>query len=235
MKVKICGITTLADALAAIDAGAELLGFNCYPQSPRYIAPQACTQIVSAITDYVLRIANPTKRKTHSVILIGVFVNAPAAEITATLDACGLHLAQLHGDEPPEMLAALGKRAFKALRPVDADALANALRNYPPRSDAPTYLIDAYHPTMYGGAGQIGNWSLATMLAEQSPVLLAGGLTPANVATAVAQVMPWGVDVASGVESSPGVKDHAKMRAFIQNAKKANQQKSKGIHHESNI
>lgn len=207
VRVKICGITTVDDALAAIDAGADMLGFNFYSQSPRYIMPAACQQIVSRITHHASHIT-----------LVGVFVNSPLAEVKAILDDCGLHLAQLHGDEPPEFVEALDGRAFKGLRPTTLEQAQAEARRFA-RRGAPALLVDAYRPGTYGGTGQTGDWSLARALAEEYPILLAGGLTPENVAEAVVQVRPWGVDVASGVESNPGHKDALKMRTFVRAAK----------------
>ncbi len=207
IHVKICGITTLNDALAAIEAGADMLGFNFYPQSPRYIPPADCARIVSLIPNHQSLIT-----------LVGVFVNSPLAEVKAILDDCGLHLAQLHGDEPPEFLEALEGRAFKGLRPATLEQAQADARCFA-RRGAPALLVDACRPGAYGGTGQTGDWSLARALAEEYPILLAGGLTPENVAEAVAQVHPWGVDVASGVESNPGRKDALKMRAFVRAAK----------------
>jgi indole-3-glycerol phosphate synthase/phosphoribosylanthranilate isomerase len=232
-RVKICGITTLDDALAAIDAGADILGFNFYPKSPRYIAPQACAKIVSALasrgiettptTRHATRITHCALRVTHHasrITLIGVFVNSPLAEVKAILDDCGLYLAQLHGDEPPEFVEALDGRAFKGLRPATLEQARAEARRFACRA-APALLVDACRPGAYGGTGQSGDWGLARALAEEYPILLAGGLTPENVAEAVAQGQPWGVDVASGVESSPGHKDVSKMRAFGRAAKAA--------------
>jgi indole-3-glycerol phosphate synthase/phosphoribosylanthranilate isomerase len=208
-RVKICGITTRQDALAAVDAGADMLGFNFYPKSKRYITPEACWRIVSALTQYASRIT-----------LVGVFVNAGAAEIEAIADDCHFDLVQLSGDEPPEFLQALGLRALKGIRPTSLEeARTDAARFARPAS--PALLVDAYRPGEYGGTGHTGDWELAQKLAAQYPILLAGGLTPDNVAAAVAQVQPWGVDVASGVESSPGTKDPAKMQAFVQAARQS--------------
>lgn len=208
MQVKICGIRSLEDAQAAIQAGADLLGFNFYPASPRYIEPKTCQEIVSAL-----------RQQPVSVILVGVFVNAASEQILETLERCSLDLAQLHGNEPPEVLKNLGQRAYKALRPVDLWALEDALERYPARFTPPAWLVDAHNPVAFGGTGQTSDWTLAAELAETAPILLAGGLTPDNVIQAINQVHPWGVDVASGVESAPGIKDIHKMRTFIKNAK----------------
>ena len=212
MIVKICGIKTLSDALAAIDAGADMLGYNFYPKSKRYISVKECVEI-----------QNDLVGRGMDVISVGVFVNASYETIIETLEVCALNLVQLHGDESPAFLEELGEWAFKAIRPKNADEALNALEKYPQRADAPALLVDAYHPSEYGGSGTLGDWTLARELAAQKPILLAGGLTPENVGEAVRQVNPWGVDVASGVESTPGVKDVAKIAAFISAAKSVNQ------------
>ena len=197
-RIKICGIKTVNDALAAMDAGADLLGFNFYPKSPRYIDVGTCRDIMSVM------------RKYGHITYVGLFVNTSVAEVRATIETCGLGLAQLHGDETPEMLDALDEKAFKAFRgvPEHVDGFA--------RDDAPALLIDASVKGAYGGTGVTADWNKAAALAKQYSLLLAGGLTPENVGEAVRQVKPWGVDVASGVESSAGSKDASKMRAFVQ-------------------
>jgi phosphoribosylanthranilate isomerase len=208
MRVKICGITNLEDALAVLEAGADMLGYNFYPQSARYIPPAHCAQIQAGL-----------RRREEEIITVGVFVNAPEEEIRSTMDACGLNLAQLHGDEAPDLLARLGELAFKSIRPRSMAEGLDAIRSYPSRESPPGILVDGYRPGAYGGTGKTGNWSLASTLSRQVSLMLAGGLKPENVARAVAQVRPWGVDVASGVEKTPGVKDHDKIRAFIHNAR----------------
>lgn len=204
MIVKICGITTLVDAIAAVDAGADMLGFNFYEPSSRYITPQSCVKIISAL-----------KSSGRSVINVAVFVNRSPENVRKILSDCSLDLAQLHGDESPENLAALGNLAFKAIRPSDHSTAQQALDEYVHRNQSPHMLIDAHHKSMYGGTGKTSNWEIAQRLGAQVPILLAGGLNPNNVAEAIQNVRPWGVDVASGVESSPGIKDHAKITAFI--------------------
>lgn len=226
-KIKICGITTLQDALTAAQAGADMLGFNFYPKSPRYIAPEACRAITAA-----LRPQHP------HLTLVGVFVNAPVEAIRTTLSACQLHLAQLHGDESPSMLAALNGYAFKAIRlsappgnlppdhplpasdPLDLyPSIVPFLQSAPASASHPALLLDAAVPGLYGGSGVITDWAQAAQLARRIPLLLAGGLTPENVAEAIRQVHPWGVDVASGVESRPGIKDPDKIKKFIDSVK----------------
>ncbi len=197
-KIKICGIKTVRDALAAIEAGADYLGFNFYPQSPRFIERQACAEITSVL-----------KREYPQARLVGVFVNSSVEEVKDTLQICSLDLAQLHGDETPEMIAAFNGKAFKAFRgiPENVDGFA--------RNDAPAFLLDASVKGIYGGSGVTADWDAAAELAKTYPLLLAGGLTPENVAEAVSRVKPWGVDVASGVESAPGEKDAGKLVEFV--------------------
>ena len=205
-KIKICGIKTVADALAAMDAGADLIGFNFYPKSPRYIDVGRCRDIMSVM------------RKYGHITYVGVFVNASIEEIRVTMETCELSLAQLHGDESSQILNALDGKAFKAFRgiPQNLDGFA--------RHDAPSLLVDASVKGAYGGTGVVADWNGVAELARKYPLLLAGGLTPENVADAVRQVRPWGVDVASGVESAPGEKDPNKMMAFVQAVRDAQNQ-----------
>lgn len=210
--VKICGTTNLEDAIVATDAGADLLGFILYPKSPRYVAPEVIAAIVRGLRNHSVRVP----------ILAGVFVNVAPDEILATLAATGLDLAQLHGDEPASVFAALHGRAFKALRPATRDqALAEAdLYGMLGVTAGPQLLLDAYDPRAYGGTGHKADWDAAAAVARRfDRMLLAGGLSPENVAEAVRAVQPWGVDVASGVEAEPGRKDHAAVRRFVAAAK----------------
>ncbi len=197
--IKICGIKTLKDALAAIHAGADYLGFNFYSKSVRFIEKENCAKITSVL-----------KKEYPNIKLIGVFVNSSVDEVKNILETCSLDLAQLHGDETPEMFAQLAARAFKAFRGIP-----EGIEGYE-RNKAPALLVDASVKGMYGGSGVTADWSAAAELAKSYPLLLAGGLTPENVAEAVRQVKPWGVDVASGVESAPGEKDASRMKAFVQ-------------------
>jgi len=198
-KIKICGIKTLEDALAALDAGADYLGFNFYPKSPRYVEKPACAEITSVL-----------RQKYPRIKLVGVFVNSSVEDVKDILDFCSLDLAQLHGDETSEMLDKLDSRAFKAFRGIPADV------NGFVRDGAPAFLVDASVKGMYGGSGVTADWGDAAELAKKHPLLLAGGLSPKNVGEAIRRVKPWGVDVASGVESEPGKKDPGKMMAFVQ-------------------
>lgn len=197
--IKICGIKTLIDALAAIDAGVDFLGFNFYPKSTRFIEKEICAEITSVL-----------KREYPQIKLVGVFVNSAVGEVKNILETCSLDLAQLHGDETPEMFAQLVPRVFKAFRGIPSD-----ITGYE-RNESPALLVDAAVKGVYGGSGVTADWSAAAELAKRYPLLLAGGLTPGNVADAVRQVRPWGVDVASGVESAAGEKDVSKMKAFVQ-------------------
>lgn len=201
-QVKICGIKNLNDALAAMDAGADMIGFNFYSKSPRHIEADRSRDIMSVMRRY------------GDITYVGVFVNSPMEVIRATMETCGLDLAQLHGDETPEMLNELDGKAFKAFRgiPESVDGFA--------RSKPPAFLIDASVKGVYGGSGVTADWAGAAELAKKYPLLLAGGLTPENVAEAVSRVKPWGVDVASGVESGPGEKDAGRMKAFVQAVRK---------------
>lgn len=203
VRVKICGITSTVDALAAVDAGADLLGFMFYPESPRYVSPAAGGEIIRALPRYVSK--------------VGVFVDAAPADVVQVIQLCGLDLLQFHGDEPPEYCLQFGLMTMKAIRVRDEESL-RRLTEYP--TDA--WLLDAFVPGKLGGSGATFNWDLA--VAAQSlgrPLFLAGGLTPGNVADAVRRVRPFGVDVSSGVESAPGRKDPEKLRAFIAAAKGA--------------
>jgi phosphoribosylanthranilate isomerase len=200
--IKICGIKSLTDALAAIEAGADYLGFNFYLKSVRFIEKSACAEITSVL-----------KREHPQIKLVGVFVNSTAEEIKDILQSCHLDLAQLHGDETPEIFAQLAPRAFRAFRGIPESNVGYE------RDETPAMLIDAAVKGVYGGSGVTADWTAAAKLAKQYPLLLAGGLTPENVADAVRQVQPWGVDVASGVESAPGEKDAGKMFAFVKAVK----------------
>ena len=205
--IKICGIKTLKDALAAIETGADYLGFNFYPKSVRFIEKESCAKITSVL-----------KKEHPQIRLVGVFVNSPMDEVKNVLETCHLDLAQLHGDEAPEMLESLNGKAFKAIRLTSESAETSV---YPFLKSAllPALLVDAAVKGVYGGSGVTADWSAAAELAKKYPLLLAGGLTPENVADAVRQVKPWGVDVASGVESAAGEKDASKMSAFVKAVK----------------
>lgn len=199
--VKICGITRLEDALAAARLGADWLGFNFWPRSKRYLPPAAAAEIVRALP--------------ASVTAVGVFVDPTAEELAAAVRTSGVALAQLHGDETPAFCAAAPVPVVKGIPVKDEHSLA-ALASY----EVEGFLLDSATAGR-GGSGKSFDWMLAAAAARSVPVWLAGGLVPDNVAEAVRKVRPRGVDVASGVESSPGVKELAKVEAFIRNAKGA--------------
>lgn len=212
-KVKICGITNLADALVAANAGADFLGFIFYEPSPRYVLPEVVTEIVSGIRYQVS--GTPPK-------FVGVFVNASLERVEQVLDECQLNAAQLHGDESPEFVNHFQERAYKALRPQslkDAGKLTKEYHPPTPYSLLPYFLLDAYHPTLYGGTGHVTDWTMAATMAAKYPIMLAGSLTPDNVVDAILAVNPWGVDVSSGVEATKGKKDHEKVKAFVRAVK----------------
>jgi phosphoribosylanthranilate isomerase len=252
IHVKICGLTNLADARAALLSGANLLGFNFYRPSPRYVEPTHAAQIIAALrTEFggrkVSRLAHsrrhgrepcPGGRKVSRLAhsrrhgrepcpgervfrCVGVLVNMPLADAAAIRLACGLDLLQLHGDEAQDYCQALAPYAFKALRPRSAADAEEGVARFGALAGTgePRFLIDASHPQLYGGTGATGDWSIGRSIAERFPILLAGGLTPTNVAEAIRAVQPWGVDVASGVERAPGLKDPEKIVAFIQAAR----------------
>jgi phosphoribosylanthranilate isomerase len=203
VKVKICGITSVADGLAAAEAGADMIGLMFYDGSPRRITLPQAVEISRAMSPYVLR--------------VGVFVNPETDFVLRAIGECGLNLLQFHGDETSEFCTQFGVMSMKALRVKDAASIA-ALENY----HTEAYLLDAYSKAGLGGTGEKFNWDLAIEAQKFSkPIFLAGGLTPENVADAVKQVRPFAVDVSSGVESAPGKKDAAKVRAFIQAVKSA--------------
>ena len=211
MRVKICGLTNLADARAAVQAGADLLGFNFYRPSPRYIEPAVAAEIVAALR---------AESGGRAYRCVGVLVNMPLAEALALRESCGLDLLQLHGDETVEYCRALAPFALKALRPRSAAEAADGVARFGALASvgAPRFLIDASHPQLYGGTGATGDWSIGRSIAERFPILLAGGLTPDNVGEAIRAVRPWGVDVASGVERAPRMKDERRVAAFIRAA-----------------
>lgn len=202
LRVKICGITRVSDACAAVEAGADALGFMFYEPSPRNLAPEAAAAIIRELPPFIAR--------------VGVFVNAEADTVKRIAETCGLDTLQLHGEETPEYCAQFsGYRVVKAFRVRDESSLF-ALRSY----SVSAWLLDSYVADQHGGTGAKFNWDLAiTAKSYGCPVILAGGLTPENVAEAVRQVRPYALDVSSGVESAPGVKDHAKVAAFIRAAK----------------
>ena len=215
MKVKICGITRLEDAKMASAAGADLLGLNFYKKSPRYLAPDDAGKLCDSLRKELGE---------KCPVLVGVFVNAAQGDISIITEKVGLDFAQLSGDETDEMLIELRGMGFKAIRPMNKamalDDVAYFARHMPESENAPSILLDAYHPKLRGGTGEQASTEIALVVKEVVPrLMLAGGLNPDNVADRVAAINPWGVDVASGVESEPGLKDIMMVNAFISAAK----------------
>ncbi len=202
IKVKICGITNLEDALTAIDAGADALGFVFHPKSPRHVFPEQAAAIIRHLPPFVQT--------------VGLFVDEPLDMVNATVDQCGLDLVQLHGVEKPGYCDSIRRRVIKTFRMKDITSL-EPMRDY----RVAAFLLDAWSPAAHGGTGQTFNWEIAACAAQSNRIILAGGLTPGNVAEAVRKVRPYGVDVSSGVESGPGKKDSCRIVDFISNAKSA--------------
>ena len=199
-RVKICGITRLEDALEAVRLGADALGFNFWPGSKRFIAPADARRIIAALPPLV--------------VTVGVYVDPSHDEAEAAAAISGVQVMQLHGDERPEACRAFQRPVVKALRVAGPEVLEQLARY----AGLAGILLDAASPG-YGGSGATFDWSIAREAARRVPLLLAGGLTPDNVGEAIRAVHPWAVDVASGVESSPGVKDPDRMARFIRAAK----------------
>ena len=197
VKLKVCGVTSFEDARAAIDCGAEFLGFNFYAKSPRYIDPLSARAIIERLPD--------------DIICVGVFVNESRPEdVVEILRVSGAQMAQLHGDESPTYCASVGaERVIKALRTGD-DFDARSVLDYP----ASAVLLDAFDPKLYGGTGRTTNWAIAREAAKLTRIFLAGGLAPENIVEAIRAVEPFAVDVNSGVESAPGRKDANKLQAL---------------------
>ena len=196
-EIKICGITGIADALQAVACGADALGFIFYGQSPRYIAPAAAAEIIARLPGAICK--------------VGVFVNEAAARVKQTAAACGLDLIQLHGDETAAYCAEFHPAALiKALPLATGEDLQRA-SPYPVRA----LLVDARANGLYGGTGKQASWELAARLAQDKPLILAGGLNSENIAAALGTVRPRAVDINSGVEAAPGKKDAEKMKEII--------------------
>jgi phosphoribosylanthranilate isomerase len=197
LRVKVCGIRRQEDALLAAELGAWAVGFVFWPGSPRFIDPYRARKIAAALPPWL--------------VPVGVFVDQPLDYITGVASLVRLGAVQLHGNESVSMIQALRHRVIKAV-PVGADFDVSAMDAVPPRV---AVLLDAHDPERRGGTGTVVDWTRAAAAARRRPVLLAGGLRPENVRTAVDLVQPFGIDVSSGVEASPGVKDPARLRALF--------------------
>ena len=198
VRIKICGITNLEDALLAANLGANALGVIFYAKSPRCVAPEAAREIIRQLPPFVLS--------------VGVFVDEEATVVGDLAARVGLDWVQLHGAETPEYCRSLGRRVLKGFRIQDENSL-KALPAY--RGAVQAFLLDSYKQGQTGGTGETFDWDLARQARDYGPIVLAGGLTAANVVQAIKTAQPQAVDVASGVEAAPGKKDPEKLRAFF--------------------
>ena len=198
MLVKICGITRFEDARHAVEHGATALGFIFWPRSPRYIEPPRAAGIIAGLP--------------LSVATVGVFVNETVEGVRSVVETTGVGVVQLHGDEPPAFGTAVGLPILRSVTLSDAKAV---MASWPPET---RLLLDAADRERRGGTGQLVDWQAAAGIARQHRVILAGGLTPENVAEAIERVEPYGVDVSSGVEAAPGIKDATMVARFLENA-----------------
>ena len=195
-------MTNVDDVEAAIEYGADYVGFVLYDKSPRGITPQLLRKIMGGVDS--------------DVKAVGVFVNESRDYVERVVDDCGLYAAQLHGCENPNDFVGFGPRMWRAVSVGEYDSCKVDLEQW----QADRFVIDAAVPGMYGGTGSLADWNKAAVIAEQYPVMIAGGLTPLNVAEAIAAVKPHGVDVSSGLEREPGRKDYDKMKTFMENARR---------------
>ncbi len=211
VRVKICGITRASDAQLSAELGAHAIGLNFYPQSPRAISPADAAKILRKLPPFVTP--------------VGIFVNWAAAPVVVLSQVLGLAAAQLHGDESPQIVAAVAKKipVIKAFRFAKNDKPPK----FPSYRAAQAFLLDSADAGKFGGTGTTTDWNFARTAATSHHILLAGGLTPENVAEAILAVRPYAVDVASGVESHPGKKDPGKLRAFFSEVARANSLLSK--------
>jgi len=200
-KVKICGTTSLKDALLAIESGADAVGFIFHKESPRNISQKDVKDIVVQLPPFIET--------------VGVFVNETSDKVNRIAEQCRLTAVQLHGDESPAFCRRVKRRVIKAVRVKDAESL-KGMSGY----DVSGYLLDAFNEESRGGTGMVLDWNLALRAKKQGPVIIAGGLNPFNVYTAIHRVKPYGVDVCSGVEKSPGIKDSEKVDEFIKAVRK---------------
>ena len=201
IKVKICGTTSLKDAFLAVESGADAIGFIFYKMSPRNISQKEAKEIILQLPPFIET--------------VGVFVNETSDKINRIAEQCKLNSIQLHGEESPALCRRVKRKVIKAFRVKNADSL-KSVASY----DVSGFLLDSYNDGSKGGSGQVFDWNLALRVKKQGPVILAGGLNPYNIFTAIHRVKPYGVDVCSGVEKSPGIKDHEKIREFIKSVRR---------------
>jgi phosphoribosylanthranilate isomerase len=200
--VKICGITTAEDAQAAVESGADALGFNFYPKSKRYISPDRAAVIIKSV---------PAK-----ILAVGVFVNPDKEDVRDAIQKSRINVLQFSGDEKPEHLSGFKIPIIKAIHITDR-ASVEKMKSFVVDS----YLLDTFSSDDFGGTGKQFHWEIAMEAKRYGKIIVAGGLTPENVSDLVRNVRPYGVDVSSGVELRPGIKDHQKVKAFIRRAREA--------------
>lgn len=212
IQVKVCGIRRWQDALAVQDTGAHAVGFVFYPKSPRYVPPERALSISRMLSPFIAK--------------VGVFVDSPLEEVLNTLKECRLTVAQLHGKESPRFCESILERGFGVVKAAHVEGGEKAtnhaknieeLKRFCKRylNSVSAFLVDTKHPTLKGGTGTVCDWTAVAAIAREYPVILAGGLNSANVEEAVKRVKPLGVDVSSGVEIEPGIKDHMEIRRFV--------------------
>ena len=201
IKIKVCGTTNLKDALFAVDSGADAIGFIFYKKSPRCILQKDAKDIVAKLPPFVET--------------VGVFVNETSDRVNRIAEQCKLTAIQLHGDESSAFCRRIKRRVIKAFRVKDTNSF-KGMADY----DVSGFLLDSYNEESKGGTGKTFDWNLALRAKKQGPIILAGGLNPYNVYTAIHRVKPYGVDVCSGVEKSPGIKDSVKIDEFIKSVRK---------------
>ena len=200
VKVKVCGMTNLKDTLLAVEEGSDAVGFIFYKKSPRSVTMKLVREIVLELPPFV--------------DTVGVFVDETADQINKIADYCNLDMVQLHGGESPTFCKRMRRRVIKAFRVIDMQSVKN-ISNF----QVSGFILDTFSESLHGGTGKVFDWNLALPAKKFGPVIMAGGLTPNNVRQAIQRVRPYGVDVCSGVESEPGIKDHKKIRFFLKNAK----------------
>jgi phosphoribosylanthranilate isomerase len=211
MRVKICGITRVDDAIAAVDAGADAIGFIFVPASPRYIDPESASVIVRALP--------------RGVTPVGVFVNEPRDEINRTVERSGIRALQLHGEEPPGATAGYSVPVIKSFRVGEGFSI-EILRAY----TVTAILLDAFVPGVHGGTGKTFDWNIAIAAKAYGRIIVSGGLHAGNVSDAIHRVRPYAIDVSSGVEAAPGVKDPKKLTALFRAVRDTEAETESSIH-----
>ena len=210
VRVKICGITTVEDAEAATQAGADAIGLIFYEKSPRFLIPKKAKEIIDLLPPFIIR--------------VGVFVNPTKEFVQERIEYLGLDRVQFHGKESPAFCEDFGSRVIKAVQIKNTGSL-GIIKEYPVK----TFLLDTYRKDLYGGTGQTFDWSLAIKAKEYGRIILSGGLTPENISEAIRTVSPYGVDVSGGVEKSPGKKDRMKIEQLMENIYRGQQKTCKDL------